>query len=1382
MTTNLSGSPSELELIPSSVRKQSQRPIKPKNHSHSHTHTGNYADTTIADVTIPFLDINESKYFYLEIYRRYINTNLGLLGNNMSYFQFFPFRSKDILLCISKIHSQGNPEGSSHTPNQQNLTRYERLCLLYFHTLHIQFYSIIGTAARLVGHFHTSRLCIHQAQLYATLLQLPVELIPTRNLNMLTRFERCLSPVFSFVLSSTSNSPTTQHPLEIAEKLNLPQPALDMNAPVPASVLLEWSPLSSLIYSLFFSSSVNTDLPFTDCEMMEGCILTEFQLGRELIRNFDTFSNGRIGASTDSTNLDLSSPSSQFYRDLFCSPYSVFYPLAVSPRNPFPPPSPDPSPILLPDQAPEQESARFGLRAFDAHCEQLLSLVRSRNSISPALFTQKVQRHLSTLFKLIDHSSLKPRNNDSSIQNSFLPIFMYYSHRNQFSQPGDLPHVPLQSTRSALPSQVLNLHGKHVQKTFHDPCSRFVNMIESIEIRIIFSSTVSTLSSIFHNDISSFFTRMEEAQLEAHPSTPSKPVVTSKDNTYQTHSVDLFPPLDIKLKPAAEPTIPSTPPRSLTPGSMSFSTTCVNVAEQYYNHSREPNLNIRVRVQTAVESTMLLCISSSLQLLQLFSLSALRTSVDFSTLSFSPLRLASFVLSLANLQQVIVDAGIPLGEPLLHMCTDASDTTPYTPFSPPQEPIYIPCVNHVHCFHQTDSPRDQSQALPPNVPTSHYIQPAEIPPNLRLITTLHLFHLSPPSPLPPDQPQPVGERQCQCSCGETFSDGVDLDESLLLHIHPTFADSSKPPLDTSFIVKPANPNHNPVDLSTFREKEWASPFADTDAFLLHFFQKEQGFVSQTSFIEAVSKETTMVTPDADAGQNKEPEKHLPSLLRLLELHNSTRPTPSRKEALQNLLPPSFESSSVLSPPPLPFLENTALSYMSLASLVFILLNHPALSLVAANFVVDSQLDRLAQTDFLQMIGPTSSGIPYVFTAAIYQTIFQQAAPFVSTLATCLVADSVVHYFRLMQLLRCFPSDAHITPSYTTSQRHLPSLASPLSPSPNPLPLPLSLPGAPTTEDTVGVPSQRIMSRIGELSQFKPSKSLFSCLPIIFFKTVSFILQHSPHLPLFHHYFPLEDTRAITTHSDSPETLNLPMSAFFSVEANGGQKAHQFGTLAVEPSDEQDVHAAMTMTIGPSKYIFTKGGENSDGLVLQHTYRGKGKGRKNKHPSKKRTRGQHEWEEETDEDEESSLSSAELSSRRRRSHRNSLPPIQKRKRSEPEPNSDSSFLSDVDFSSSSPSSTTLPTIAAPPARPPPPVSLPPSSQISTPFTRVFSSPVQRDTTFTPHQVYSHPLHTMQLPPHIFQPTLNFTRGRLDSPSLTLQSLSEMNDLGQSIEPF
>jgi hypothetical protein len=52
------------------------------------------------EIIIPFLQLNNNKLIYLEVYRRFFNQFHGFFGDDMSYFTHFPFKSKEILMRI----------------------------------------------------------------------------------------------------------------------------------------------------------------------------------------------------------------------------------------------------------------------------------------------------------------------------------------------------------------------------------------------------------------------------------------------------------------------------------------------------------------------------------------------------------------------------------------------------------------------------------------------------------------------------------------------------------------------------------------------------------------------------------------------------------------------------------------------------------------------------------------------------------------------------------------------------------------------------------------------------------------------------------------------------------------------------------------------------------------------------------------------------------------------------------------------------------------------------------------------------------------------------------------------------------------------------------
>ncbi|KAK2949831.1 hypothetical protein BLNAU_15226 [Blattamonas nauphoetae] len=317
--------------------------------------------TMFDDIRFPFLEISHSyKMLYLEIFRRYLNQADGLLGQNISYFKFFPFRIQEFLRLMKQKKRQSEISASEtasfpHPTAQRTdtmvsptprFTTLEQSCIHYFFALHVQFYAIIAIAAHSIGHFCASSLAIRQARLYSSMLHDAIECIPNQKLAVHRRIKATMpayNPLISTIHTHTSNKshaasmeflrkmtdslmfPTNTMPQQDASSpestSNLSNSQI-FNTPIPGSVLLTSSPFSLLLHSLIFTDSLTTTLPFTDSELMDACFVVDYLTGEELINKFYALSYQSTFRSNETTDLVFSVMSSQFCQDALFSRYS----------------------------------------------------------------------------------------------------------------------------------------------------------------------------------------------------------------------------------------------------------------------------------------------------------------------------------------------------------------------------------------------------------------------------------------------------------------------------------------------------------------------------------------------------------------------------------------------------------------------------------------------------------------------------------------------------------------------------------------------------------------------------------------------------------------------------------------------------------------------------------------------------------------------------------------------------------------------------------------------------------------------------------------------------------------------------------------------------
>eukprot|EP00770_Monocercomonoides_exilis_P013321 MONOS_13268.1-p1 / transcript=MONOS_13268.1 / gene=MONOS_13268 / organism=Monocercomonoides_exilis_PA203 / gene_product=unspecified product / transcript_product=unspecified product / location=Mono_scaffold00800:19914-28329(-) / protein_length=2770 / sequence_SO=supercontig / SO=protein_coding / is_pseudo=false len=146
-------------------------------------------------ITIPFVAIGPNKRFYLELYNRFVSPFLGMHGEDLSLFQLFPFKPREVLMEAKRQHlakgaGTSSASSSSSFPSlshissspidsnsgrardsaSMRLSRLEHLALHYLDALHIQFYVMVGYAAALAGHEHTAAVCLRQARVLAAAL------------------------------------------------------------------------------------------------------------------------------------------------------------------------------------------------------------------------------------------------------------------------------------------------------------------------------------------------------------------------------------------------------------------------------------------------------------------------------------------------------------------------------------------------------------------------------------------------------------------------------------------------------------------------------------------------------------------------------------------------------------------------------------------------------------------------------------------------------------------------------------------------------------------------------------------------------------------------------------------------------------------------------------------------------------------------------------------------------------------------------------------------------------------------------------------------------------------------------------------------------------
>ncbi|KAK2963687.1 hypothetical protein BLNAU_1252 [Blattamonas nauphoetae] len=252
----------------------------------------NVALEPFSDIYIPFLAIGDEKFLYLEIYQRFVNPQVLLFGEDMSFFAYFPFRGKQLLNSLRKSH---NRAPSSPSPNSYTL--YETFLLHYFDALHIQFYTILAQSAHYLGHYWIAMMCIRQARLYQSMLQDLIGNVNHLKMDMGTRLKepfKAVSELYTKFMellalakkqkASQSNKPS---PSDTEAKWSDPNLPL-LHEPIPFSTMTENPTALRFIFQLMFSTAISIGLPLTPSEIMESCMLLEYLKGTTLLALFFT--------------------------------------------------------------------------------------------------------------------------------------------------------------------------------------------------------------------------------------------------------------------------------------------------------------------------------------------------------------------------------------------------------------------------------------------------------------------------------------------------------------------------------------------------------------------------------------------------------------------------------------------------------------------------------------------------------------------------------------------------------------------------------------------------------------------------------------------------------------------------------------------------------------------------------------------------------------------------------------------------------------------------------------------------------------------------------------------------------------------------------------
>jgi hypothetical protein len=106
-----------------------------------------YFSDSFFDIIIPFITLNPSStQLYLNVFRNFIGPYLGIFSDDLSYFHYFPFKAKEMVLKIKNDYNK-----SENNKVDIRLSKFEQLSLHYWDALHMQFFCIMALSAKALG-------------------------------------------------------------------------------------------------------------------------------------------------------------------------------------------------------------------------------------------------------------------------------------------------------------------------------------------------------------------------------------------------------------------------------------------------------------------------------------------------------------------------------------------------------------------------------------------------------------------------------------------------------------------------------------------------------------------------------------------------------------------------------------------------------------------------------------------------------------------------------------------------------------------------------------------------------------------------------------------------------------------------------------------------------------------------------------------------------------------------------------------------------------------------------------------------------------------------------------------------------------------------------
>ncbi|KAA6386409.1 MAG: hypothetical protein EZS28_018063, partial [Streblomastix strix] len=320
------------------------------------------------EVRVPFVRVGPHRLLYLEVYRRFLNPYIGLHGDDLSLFAAFPFETSRVVLAVKwqqayvrsvmqsrKIQNSNENMGktldeniisaqASRTATQAlrstHLSKLEHMTLHYLDALHMQFFAIVATGARILNHQLTANICIRQARYYAAVLHdvtgslvNSTDLMPKRLTKYLSTLQQAITTIRERYEKNDddedSNSNGTKSPKLPPQ--NTSTTSIFFNSISQFPKFLLGPGVSAYIQSLIINACVAEALHQPPSVIMEGAFVLEYIRGLLLISNYFVLLNSRRTSQLLGIVHELYC--SSYVQELLYSPHSPFHTLIAHPKK-----------------------------------------------------------------------------------------------------------------------------------------------------------------------------------------------------------------------------------------------------------------------------------------------------------------------------------------------------------------------------------------------------------------------------------------------------------------------------------------------------------------------------------------------------------------------------------------------------------------------------------------------------------------------------------------------------------------------------------------------------------------------------------------------------------------------------------------------------------------------------------------------------------------------------------------------------------------------------------------------------------------------------------------------------------------------------------------